>query len=361
MADSEDQESRTEEPTEKKLSDAIEKGDIPIAREATLFGSLLASFATLLVLGAWSASALTEALRYLLGSAGQINLEDREGAATFLTTLAIRVAWAVLPVLFLVATGAVLASVLQNPPSATPDRIEPKASRISPAAGWTRLFGKQGWFEFLRATLKLVVAFAIVTFAIKAGFPVFAGMLGVEPSRIAAAMQSEVARSLGWLLGLAGLLALFDLVWSRWSWRRRLRITRHEIKEEFKQAEGDPQIKARIRSIARHRASRRMLDKLPKASMVVVNPTHYAVALRYTREEGGAPVVVAKGVDHMALKIREIATEHEIPLVEDKPLARALYDSVDLDREIPPEFYRAVAEIIRYLHQRNRLPSQRRR
>lgn len=137
-------------------------------------------------------------------------------------------------------------------------------------------------------------------------------------------------------------------------------MTHQEVKQEMKEAEGDPHLKARIRSIARQRSSRRMLDNLPAASMVITNPTHYAVALRYVRGEGGAPVVVAKGVDHMALRIREVASEHSVPLIENRPLARGLYEQVDIDEQIPPEFYRAVAEIIHYLNARGRLPKQNR-
>ena len=152
------------------------------------------------------------------------------------------------------------------------------------------------------------------------------------------------------------LLALFDITWSRLKWRRDLRMTRHDIKEEMKQAEGDPHIKARIRAIARQRSSRRMLDKLPRATMVIVNPTHYAVALRYAREESGAPIVIAKGVDFLALRIREIAAVHDIPLIEDQPLARSLYGAVEIGAQIPPEFYRAVAEILHYLSRRRPVP-----
>ena len=143
---------------------------------------------------------------------------------------------------------------------------------------------------------------------------------------------------------------------ARIRWRRELRMTRQEIKEEMKEAEGDPFIKARIRALGRQRSSSRMLEKLPGASVVITNPTHYAVALRYAREDGGAPVVVAKGVDHLARRIREIATEHEVPLVENRPLARSLFDQVEVDAQIPPEFYRAVAEIIHYLNNTGRLP-----
>ena len=140
-----------------------------------------------------------------------------------------------------------------------------------------------------------------------------------------------------------------DLVWSRVSWRRELRMTRQELKDEFRQSEGDPLVKARLRSLARDRARRRMIAAVPRATLVVVNPTHYRGGAALLREEGGAPVVVAKGQDLIALKIREMAEEHDVPIVEDKPLARSLYDAVEVDQMIPPEFYKAVAEIIHFL------------
>jgi flagellar biosynthesis protein FlhB len=151
-------------------------------------------------------------------------------------------------------------------------------------------------------------------------------------------------------------LVAADVLWTRFKWRSDLRMTKQEVKEEHKQAEGDPHVRARMRSIARDRARRRMIAEVPRATVVITNPTHFAIALRYVRAEGGAPVVLAKGQDLLALKIREVAEAHEIPVVEDKPLARSLYDSVEVDQHIPPHLYRAVAEIIYYLHIRNRVP-----
>ena len=147
-------------------------------------------------------------------------------------------------------------------------------------------------------------------------------------------------------------LAGADLTWTRIHWRRDLRMSRHEIKEELRQAEGDRLMKARFRSLRLARMRKRMLTAVPRATMVVVNPTHYAVAMRYLRSEGGAPLVLAKGVDLLALKIREIALEHNIPIIEDKPLARSLYDAVAVDAAIPPEFYRAVAEIVHMIQEK---------
>jgi flagellar biosynthetic protein FlhB len=147
-------------------------------------------------------------------------------------------------------------------------------------------------------------------------------------------------------------LVAIDLAWARFSWRRELRMTKQEIKDEHKQSEGDPLVKARLRSLARDRMRKRMIAAVPRATLVVANPTHFAVALRYVREEGGAPLVVAKGQDLIALRIREVAAEHGIPVIEDKALARSLYKTVEVDKMIPPEFYKAVAEIVLYVQGR---------
>lgn len=351
-----DQDSKTEEPTEKRISDAVEKGNVPLAREAALFGSLAAILVVLLLFGGWAASRLLRSLQAVLEIAGRLRIEDREAAAIFVSRLLLDLSLTVLPLLGILASGTLLASLLQNMPSMVSNRIAPQLSRISPLAGWKRLFGMAGIAEFVKSLAKLAAVAAIMWFLFKRDLPRFASGLSTEPALLPGVMLDLASGVVLPLLLLAAFLAMADLVWSRWRWRRGLRMTRHEMKEEMKEAEGDPHIKARIRSIGRQRASRRMMEKLPQASMVITNPTHYAVALRYVREEGGAPVVVAKGVDHLAMKIREIATEHSIPLVENRPLARGLYDQVDIDQQIPPEFYRAVAEIIHYLNNRNRLP-----
>lgn len=356
MTGAEDHESKTEEPTEKRLSEAIGKGNVPFARDVALLGSIAAILAAFLLLGGWSAGYLTPALARMLDASGDMRLDDREAVAGFLSTVLVIGATAVLPLFTVIAGGTVVASLLQNPPSAATDRITPKLSRISPGSGWTRLFGRAGWIEFAKSCLKFVAVSVVAVMAMKAQFHSIAGALYAEPSQLPALLMGMTVNILVAFAVLSLLLAIADLAWSRIKWRRDLRMTRHEVTEEMKQAEGDPHIKARIRSIGRQRTSRRMLEKLRGATMVIANPTHFAVALRYAREEGGAPVIVAKGAGFMALKIRERAAEYDLPVIENKPLARALYDKVEIDQQIPPEFYRAVAEIIHYLHSRQRLP-----
>ena len=355
MAEDQDRESKTEEATEKRVADAIEKGNVPVAREATLFGSIAAILSVLLLLASWAAGKLILTLQGVFAAAGTMRIDDREAAATYLVSLLRDAGMPLLPVMALIAAGTIIASLAQNIPSAASQRITPQLSRISPAAGWVRLFGKAGFIEFGKSILKLAAVAAILWSLFQRDLQHFVSALMAEPAMLPGLMLDMASSALLPLVGLSLLLALADLVWSRIRWRRELRMTHQEIKEEMKEAEGDPYLKARIRSIGRQRASRRMLEKLPQATMVITNPTHYAVALRYTREDGGAPIVVAKGVDHLAFKIREIATAHDIPLVENRPLARGLYDQVEVDDQIPAEFYRAVAEIIHYLNGTGRL------
>lgn len=356
MSEDTDHESKTEDPTEKRIADAVEKGNVPLAREATLFGSITATFAVLALVGPWATIQLTEALQSTLGGAGTLRIDDREGAAVHLVALLRDIATPLVPVMAIIAAGSVLASLLQNVPSMAEDRIAPKVNRISPLSGWRRLFGSAGLVEFCKSVIKIAAVSVVLWILFKRDLERFASSLSVEPSLLPGLLRDLALGVLMPMMAIALLLAIADLAWSRFRWRRDLRMTRQEVKDEMKEAEGDPFIKARIRGLARQRNSRRMLEKLPQASMVITNPTHYAVALRYDRSQGGAPVVIAKGVDHLAQKIREIAAQHDVPMVENRPLARSLYDQVDIDVEIPPEFYRAVAEIIHYLNNTGRMP-----
>jgi flagellar biosynthetic protein FlhB len=168
----------------------------------------------------------------------------------------------------------------------------------------------------------------------------------MEPAALPGLILSLASRLVATIAVATLVLVAADIVWTRVSWQRDLRMTRQEVKDELKQADGDPIVKARLRSLARDRMRKRMMAAVPRATLVIANPTHFAVALRYVREEGGAPLVVAKGQDLIALKIREIAAEHGIPIIEDKALARSLYKAVEVDKMIPPEFYKAVAQIV---------------
>ncbi len=352
MSDDQDTDSKTEEATEKKLNDAIERGVVPVSREVTILFSLAAMLIILVfVLPGRTVEFIGTLIHFLDDPAGW-RLERETDVVALGAVMLIAAGQFLAPTLLLLMVSGVIASIAQNAPRIVLDRIMPDLARISPAAGFSRVFGPRGWTEFLKSLVKIVAVAGIVA-TILAGqkFVLTSAMfldVGTLPQRILKICVDVVAAVLVATL----VVASADVVWARIHWRRDQRMSRYELKEEIKQTEGDRMMKARLRSLRLDRSRKRMLSAVPKATMVVVNPTHYAVAMRYVRAEGGAPVVLAKGVDLIALKIREIAEEHSVPIVEDKPLARALYSAVAVDSTIPSEFYRAVAEIVHLIQEK---------
>jgi flagellar biosynthesis protein FlhB len=361
MADDSDDD-KTEEPTDKKISDAIERGNTPVSRELAFFTSLVAYLIIEIYLLPASTPELARQISHFLDDPSGWRLETGGDATLLIKSVAFILARFLGPPIFVLMAFGVGGTVLQNTPSFVASRIAPDFSRISPISGFKRLFGPRGWTEFFKSALKLLAVGAVVALLVGAQKYALVEAMFVDVSLlphklIALCIAATTAVTLA-VLVIAGA----DFTWTRIHWRRDLRMSRHEVKEEIKQAEGDRMLKARLRSLRMDRARRSMMKNVPKATMVIVNPTHYAVAMRYVRSEGGAPTVLAKGTDLVALKIREIAFEHEIPVIEDKPLARSLYDAVTVDAVIPQEFYRAVAEIVHLIHsKRAAWPLSRRR
>lgn len=349
MAEAADKESKTEEPTERRIKDSIEKGNVPVSREASIFASMVG----ILVIAAFFLSGrtvrLATALRQFIDDPGGWSLENGLDASQLVSAIGSETAWFLLPVIATLAVTGLAASFLQNAPSLVLERIQPKLSRISIREGAKRIFGARGQVEFLKSTGKFLAVALVVLVILKSDQLRVMSAMYTDPAAVPSLVLALAMKILGAVSVATIVIVAADLVWSRVNWRRELRMTRQEVKDEHKQQEGDPLVRARLRSLARDRARRRMISAVPQATLVVVNPTHFAVALRYLRNEGGAPVVVAKGQDLVALKIREVAEEHDVPVVEHKPLARSLYDAVEVDQMIPPEFYKAVAEIIYFL------------
>lgn len=348
MAEAADKESKTEEATEKKIRDAVEKGSIPHSREAVTFGSLLG---ILLVAGFLSPgmTRLAAGLRGFIDDPGGWRLVNGGDAVRLLGLVGAEVAGVLIPAVAVLAVLGIAASILQNPPRLVIDRIRPQASRLSLRQGWRRIFGAQGRVEFLKACFKLAAIGSTAFLLLRATQTDVLNAMFMEPGALPGLIREVLVRLVAGVAVATLVLVVIDLVWSRVFWRRELRMTRQEVKDELKQTDGDPIIRSRLRSLARDRSRRRMMAAVPRATLVIANPTHYAVALRYVREEGGAPRVLAKGRDLIALRIREIAEQHEIPVIEDKPLARALHDKVAVDQMIPPEFYKAVAQIVYFV------------
>lgn len=350
MSDSPDKESQTEEATEKRLHDSIEKGDVPFSREAALFASLLASLLFLTLFLRPGATLLVGALQILLDQCEQFRLGEGGNTPALLFAVTQAAGAFLLPAFILLILAALIASAAQNPPRLISERIAPKFDRISPGAGWSRLFSWRGATEFAKSLVKLAAIGLVVALMVKGEIgEAFATMVS-DPASLPDRLLDVSRRLVAAIVAMSGVVAAADLVWSRLHWKRDLRMSRQDVKDEQKQLLGDPLVKARLRSVALERSRKRMMSAVPTATLIIANPTHYAIAMRYKREEGGAPKVVAKGQDLIALKIREIAEAHDIPVVEDKALARSMYDRVEVDMMIPPEFYRAIAEIIHFLN-----------
>ncbi|WP_295556036.1 flagellar biosynthesis protein FlhB [uncultured Hyphomicrobium sp.] len=352
MADTPDKESKTEEATEKKIRDSLDKGQVPHSREAGTLASMLAILIAVVFMLTDSVANLSFTLESFIDRPESFSVSNGADAMALLLVVALESAKFIAPIVVVLGAAGIAGSVLQHQPQFVFDRIEPKFDRISIIKGWSRIFGLQGQVEFLKSFFKLsIVAFAGYL-ALSSSYMDIYNALFMEPGAIPQLMKNLSVRFLSAVVAATAVLVAADLAWSRFSWRRDLRMTKQEVKDEHKQVEGDPLIKMRLRSLQRDRARRRMIAAVPQATLIVANPTHYSVALRYVREEGGAPVVVAKGKDLIALKIRFIAEQNGIPIYEDRSLARSLYASVEVDKMIPPEFYKAVAGIILFLAQR---------
>ncbi len=352
MSDSEDKSSKTELPTEKKISDAVEKGNLPVSREAPILASLVATMAFISLQSRELGGRLFLSLETTFENPLQWDLDTGADALHLLHMLALESARFVVPAAVFFVIGGVVSSVMQNPPQINLERVRPKFSNVSPAAGAKRVFGLRGLTEFAKAVFKFLTIGVVVGTLLVSSLPAVMKTMFADPVLLPEMiLQLAMKLLLGVSIATIALVAA-DLAMSRIHWRRDLMMSKQEIKDEMKQAEGDPIIKHRQRQIARDRIRRRMMSDVPLATLVIANPTHYAIALRYVREDGGAPMVVAKGTDLVALKIREIAEANDVPVIEDKLLARSMYDSVEIDQMIPPQFYKAIAEIIYFLHAR---------
>jgi flagellar biosynthesis protein FlhB len=355
VAQAHEKESRTEQASEKKLSDAREEGNVPVSREAANFTYLLAGLFVFTILANRVCMSLAGALSRFLEHAGSIRFDNIGDATQILGAPLSEAVFSAGPVLCAFLVAGVAASVFQNPPVAVFKRIAPQYSRISPSHGFKRLFGASGLLEFAKTILKFISILFAAFMAIVMIWAEFQDSLFSDPNLILS-FARECAVIILMVLGIVSFaLLLVDAPFAQILWRRELKMAPQELKDEHKQSEGDPLIKSRRRSLAKDRARKRMLAGVPRATIVVTNPTHFAVALRYVRAEGGAPRVVAKGQDLIALNIRRIAEEHRIPIIEDKALARSLYAKVDVDQMIPVELYRAVAEILLRLQARKKL------
>jgi flagellar biosynthetic protein FlhB len=299
-------------------------------------------------MGAWTLARMSAMLVRLWGDADDYVLTP-DGTQNLVTGILQEFALGLAPLAALFIGGALATIALQGKITFSFSRLAPRWSTVSPIAGFGRLFGKAAMVEFGKTLIKFVVIISIATMILWPKAVGLEQLIGTTPdvmAMMAGGLAFQLVKTIG-ILVIA--LAVADMVYQRHAFIQRMKMTKQEVKDEHKDADGDPKIKARIRGLQMRRARQRMMAAVPSASVVITNPTHYAVALKYEHGQMMAPVVVAKGVDLVALKIREIATEAGVPIVESPPLARALFASSEIERPIPIEHYAAVAEIISYV------------
>jgi len=350
MADAED---KTHAPSQKKLDDAAKRGEVATAPEMRHALLLAAMFAGLSWFGARLAEGLARLAAAVWEGAGDVRLgpDSAQGFASGV----VGATGALLAPLLLLFVGAALATgVTQGRVTFSWSRLGIKWSKVNPVAGWKRLFGGQGVIEFLKTLAKCLAVLTLSWLLLAPVLPAADAMVGLAPLAIAALAAGLSLALLKGLLLLVGALAAADFVWQRFAFLKKMRMSHQELKDEHKDSEGDPKVKAKQRQVAAQRSRQRMMAAVPTASVVITNPTHFAVALRYEHGSMRAPVVVAKGADLIALRIRELAREAGVPLVENKPLARALFASAEVDRPIPVDQYTAVAEVISFVLRQSR-------
>jgi flagellar biosynthetic protein FlhB len=341
---SEDDSEREHEPTPQKLDAARRRGDLVRSAEISTAASYAGFLAAAFTLGPMALGQMGE------GAVALTELRWQGTGSLFGPALG-AAAWMLLPAVLLIAVpaAAVIAAIFaQRAFVVAPEKLEPRLSRVNPLANAAQKFGPAGLAEFARSLVKLVAVSLLLGHFILRELPALLMTQYQEVPVASAALMRLFLEFLSWILALATLIAAFDWLWQRHEFLKRNRMTRQELLDDMKQSEGDPHVKGQRRRRAEEIAQQRMLTDVPRADVVIVNPTHYAVALQWKRGSGRAPVCVAKGVDEMAARIRECAATSGVPIRSDPPAARALYASVDIGGEILPEHYAPVAAAIRF-------------
>ena len=353
MAEGSDPESKTEEATPRKLEEARKKGDVAKSPDVAAAMSLAGATAVLLIGGGYFSRQMAEDMLPFLAEPHAMIGGLQAGAGV---EIGMRAVWAVTPFLaalmLAVIVGGVGGNLAQSGFLFTAEKIKPKWSAVSPLSGFKRIFGPDGIVQFIKTFLKLVAIGAVCWWVLKPHTRELENLAAMSP-----AMILPFARDLAASLMISALIFLAftagaDFIWQKFRFAKRMRMTKEETKEDYKQTEGDPHIKGKLRQIRMQRSRQRMMQAVPGATVVITNPTHYSVALRYEPDQGdGAPTCVAKGVDAVALRIRELARESGVPIVENVPLARALYATVEVDEVIPREHFEAAAKVIGFVMQ----------
>jgi flagellar biosynthetic protein FlhB len=348
MAEENEGASKTEEPTPRKLDQARAQGDVAKTADLPSVMTLAATAGVIAMCGGWMCRNLAMALIPYFDHPDQISVSGAGGVAIMRQAL-----MAAAPIMLIVLLVAGLAgaagNLVQTGLMFTPDKLKPDWKKVSPLGGLKRMFGLDSLIQFVRSLLKVVATGCVAWWVLKPHIGELQNLSQLEPAAILPFCFAILRKLIFAIVGLLIAIAAADWFIQKQRYMARMRMTKEEIKEDYKQTEGDPHVRARQKQIRAERARRRMMQAVPNATMVIMNPTHYAVALRYEQGEDEAPVCVAKGLDALALKIRAVAEEAGVPVIEDPPLARALYAAVEIDDMIPPAHYEAVAKLIGFI------------
>ncbi len=347
MAEEQDNSQKTEDPTQKRLEEARKKGDIAKSQDVPIW-FLMMAIAGIMASAGPLAAMIADPLVRIMDHPHAFNLSGG-GAQKLMGSLLMSLALPLMVIFAAIAVAGVLGHIVQSRPLWTGEKIKPDLAKLSPMKGLERMFGMQGWVNLLKSIAKMGAITAAMIYAVWPEATAISESSQLDPSGLLAMTQAIAGRLLLAAVVVVGLIAGADFIYQRWSFMQRMRMSRRDVRDEVKQQEGDPHVRARLRQIRLERSRKRMMQNVPKSTVVITNPTHYSVALRYDPEKDAAPVCMAKGADEVALRIRELAKEHNIPIVENVPLARALFASVEIEESVPREHFEAVAKVIGFV------------
>ena len=342
-----EQSSKTEDPSQKKLEDAHGKGDVAKSQEVVTWFMLMGSAAIFSIMAPGAAKELMAALELIMMNADRISLEGA-GIGAFFNNLALALLFPVMIPLVVLSACAIVANLIQHRFLFSGESLKPKLSKISPLAGAKRLFSSESLVNFVKGLLKIGVVGSVVLATVWPERDRLDTMMTADPLVILADFVEIGTKIFLSTLMIVTIIAFADYVYVRQKWWKKQMMTLQETKDEYKQMEGDPHVKGRLRQLRQEKSRQRMMQAVPDATVVITNPTHFAVALKYDKGMK-APQVVAKGADTVAFRIRELAKEHDVPIVENPPLARALFASVEINGVVPTEHFKAVAEVIGFV------------
>ena len=347
MSDTNDAASRTEEATPRKLQQARERGEVVKTQDLAALASLSGAALVAALAGGWLCRNLATALTPFFAHPDSMSFEG--GGGQQIMRAAMMAAAPSGAVMLAACAAGVFGNLIQTGVMFSPEKLSFDFKKVSPVEGVKRIFGIDGFVQFLKSLLKVTLTGLLAWWVMNPHLHELENLVGMEPIAMLDFAADILRRLVFAVAAFLLIVAGADWFWQRQRFLARMRMTKEELKEDFKQSEGDPHIKARQKQLRNERARRRMMQAVPTATVVVMNPTHYAVALKYDASETPAPLCVAKGMDSLALKIREVAEAHGVPVIEDAPLARALYATVDIDEIIPPAHYEAVAKVIGFI------------